>query len=114
MLGILDEDSALADLLAAGGTRTFTVNLLGEQHRQLADAFAVWRRRRVARSLLADGTTLSGARCCRTQRPGSAPGCQPRPITLVRGTVGYVEIADDPSPRNPCYLRGRHTTVTGR
>ncbi len=120
VLGILDEDSALADLLAAGGTRTFTVNLLGEQHRQLADAFAGvapapggpftvgrWNDSEWG-PVLSDATAWLGARLLAT--PDHAGWG-----LLVRGTVGYVEIADDPSPAEPlAYLRGRYTTVTGR
>lgn len=38
LLGLLDEDSDLAELI--GGSRTVAVSVLGSQHRALADAFA--------------------------------------------------------------------------
>ena len=40
VVGVLDEDSALGELLADGGDQTFVVNLLGWEQRGLADAFA--------------------------------------------------------------------------
>jgi flavin reductase (DIM6/NTAB) family NADH-FMN oxidoreductase RutF len=117
VLGILDEDSALADLLA-GGTRTFTVNLLGEQHRQLADAFAGvspapggpftlgrWESSAWG-PVLADATGWLGAQL-RAAPDHAGWGL------LVRGSVEHVEIAADPSDTVAlAYLRGRYTTMT--
>ena len=119
VLGILDEDSALADLLLAGRTTTFTVNLLGEQHRQLADAFAG-----VAPApggpftlgrwddtewgpVLVDAPAWLGARL------QSAPDHAGWGL-LIRGTVGQVEVADPSGMGALAYLRGRYATVAAR
>lgn len=117
VLGILDEDSALADLLLTGGTTTFTVNLLSEQHRQLADAFAgvapapggpftlgrwdtsAWG------PVLADSAAWLGARL------RGAPDHAGWGL-LVRGSVEHVEADSDAPPL--AYLRGRYTGVTTR
>lgn len=40
VIGVLDEDSALADLLTSTSAASLVVNLLGWSHRALADAFA--------------------------------------------------------------------------
>jgi flavin reductase (DIM6/NTAB) family NADH-FMN oxidoreductase RutF len=118
VLGVLDEDSALADLLLAGGTDTFTVNLLGEQHRQLADVFAGigpapggqftvggWGDSEWG-PVLADAPGWLGARLrAATDHVGWG--------LLVRGSVEHVELRDEPFGTNAlAYLRGRYATVT--
>jgi flavin reductase (DIM6/NTAB) family NADH-FMN oxidoreductase RutF len=118
VLGILDEDSALADLLLAGRTPAFTVNLLGEHHRQLADAFAgvspapggpftlghwdssAWG------PVLADAAAWLGARLHGTPPDHAGWGL------LVRGAVEYVEVPADPGSDTLAYLRGRYASVT--
>jgi flavin reductase (DIM6/NTAB) family NADH-FMN oxidoreductase RutF len=119
VLGILDEDSALADMLLAGRT-TFTVNLLGEAHRQLADAFAAvapapggpftlgrWEDSEWG-PVLADAPGWLGARL-RAAPDHAGWGL------LIRGSVDHVEIADDPSNTAALtYLRGRYATMTAR
>jgi flavin reductase (DIM6/NTAB) family NADH-FMN oxidoreductase RutF len=119
VVGIVDEDSALADLLLAGRATTFTVNLLGEQHRQLADAFAG-----VAPApggpftlgrwdgsewgpVLADAPAWLGARLRDTPEHAGWG-------LLIRGSVGPVEVADPPGAETLAYLRGRYTTVAAR
>ena len=116
VVGIVDEDSDLADLLEPG--TPFTVNLLGWSHRALADAFAgvapapggafrlaEWRDT-VWGPVLADASWL-GARL--TTAPDHAGWG-----LLVRAVIEHVEIADEPTPTESPMLmvaRGRYRAV---
>ena len=61
MIGLIDEESALADILAE--TTTVTVNLLGWDQRALADAFAGVGPAPGGPLRLLPGPTRNGARC---------------------------------------------------
>lgn len=120
VLGILDEDSALADLLLAGLTTTVTVNLLGDQHRQLADAFAGVAPAPGGPFTLGRwdesewGPVLTDAPAWLGARLRAAPDHAGWGL-LIRGSVDHVELVGDPSGAAALtYLRGRYTTVTAR
>ena len=66
---------------------------------------------------LGTGTTPTGARCWRTRRPGSAPGCRGRPThagwgLLVRAVIEHVEIGPDADDGLLAYLRGRYRAAS--
>ena len=120
VLGVLDEDSALAERLIAAvpaTDRSFTVNLLGWQHRGLADAFAGvgpapggpftlgrWRD--------ADwGPVLDDAPAWLGVRLQSVPEHAGWSL-LVRGSVEHVEIGSDPAEGMLAYVRGRYRAVS--
>jgi flavin reductase (DIM6/NTAB) family NADH-FMN oxidoreductase RutF len=118
--GVLDEDSALAERLTASGPATgrpLTVNLLGWQHRGLADAFAGvapapggpftvggWRD--------SDwGPVLDDAPGWLGVRLRSVPDHAGWSL-LVRGTVEHVELGSDPPEGMLAYVRGRYRAVS--
>ena len=120
VLGVLDEDSALAEQLTAAGPvsgRPLTVNLLGWHHRGLADAFAGvapapggpftlgrWRD--------SDwGPVLDDAPGWLGVRLRSVPDHAGWSL-LVRGTVDHVELGDDPAEGMLAYVRGRYRAVS--
>ena len=115
VLGLLDEDSALADRLlhavpAAG--IPLAVNLLGWPHRGLADAFAQLAPRPAGRSPSASGATAPGVRCWTTRRLDRRPGA-PSPdhagwALLVRATVEHVELGPEPADGMLGHVRGRY------
>lgn len=113
VLGLLDEDADLADLLADGGT--LTISLLGGVHRGLADAFAG-----VAPApggpfrlghwsdtdwgpVLADAPAWLGARL--SDHEGHAGW-----TLLLRAVIEHVEIVDG-ADEVLGYLRGRYLTL---
>lgn len=116
VLGLLDEDCDLADLLTGGGPdpSTVTVNLLGWPDRQLADAFAglapapggVFRLGSWSSSawgpVLAGGAGWIGARL------------RPEPVghagwgLLVRAVVEHVEVGPTPPGGLLVHARGRY------
>jgi flavin reductase (DIM6/NTAB) family NADH-FMN oxidoreductase RutF len=119
VIGVLDEDSALAERFAAsepGVGSSLTVNLLGWQHRGLADAFA-----RVAP---APGGPFTLGRWRDTDwgpvlddTPGwlgvrlwSVPDRAGWGL-LVRATVEHVELGTDPAEGMLAYVRGRYRAV---
>jgi flavin reductase (DIM6/NTAB) family NADH-FMN oxidoreductase RutF len=119
VLGVLDEDSALAERLLASeavADRSLTVNLLGWQHRGLADAFAG-----VAP---APGGLFTLGRWRDTEwgpvlddTPGWL-GVRLRSVPdhagwslLVRATVEHVELGTDPAEGMLAYVRGRYRAV---
>jgi flavin reductase (DIM6/NTAB) family NADH-FMN oxidoreductase RutF len=119
VLGVLDEDSALAERLTTAETvtgRTFTVNLLGWQHRGLADAFAGvapapggpftlgrWRDTRW-------GPVLDDAPGWLGVRLRSVPDRAGWSL-LVRASVDHVEIGSDPAEGMLTYVHGRYRAV---
>ena len=116
VVGIVDEDSDLADLLEPG--TPVTVNLLGWSHRALADAFAgvapapggafrlaEWRDTAWG-PVLADASAWLGARL--TTTPDHAGWG-----LLVRAVVEHVEIPDEPVPPMLMVARGRYPAVEG-
>jgi flavin reductase (DIM6/NTAB) family NADH-FMN oxidoreductase RutF len=120
VLGVLDEDSALAEHLLAsepGAGSSLTVNLLGWQHRGLADAFAGL--------APAPGGPFTLGRWHETEwgpvlddAPGWL-GVRLRSLPdragwslLVRGIVDHVEIGSDPGEGMLGYVRGRYRAVS--
>ena len=90
VVGLVDEESALADLLAE--TTTVTVNLLG------------WSQRTLAGPVLVNTLGWIGARL------------KPDPEhagwgLLLRGVVERVEIQANPADELLCYVRGRYRSV---
>lgn len=121
VLGLLDEDSSLADRLATdpGPVRgtTLTVNLLAWDHRGLADAFAglapapggpftlgAWQDTDWG-PVLADAPGWLGARLVAAPQPAGWS-------LLVRAMVEHVEVGPDPVAGMLAHLRGRYRAVT--
>jgi flavin reductase (DIM6/NTAB) family NADH-FMN oxidoreductase RutF len=119
VVGLLDEDSVLADRLTAADpvrAATLTVNLLGWTHRGLADAFAgvapapggpftlgSWQATAWG-PVLADAPGWLGARLVgEPQRAGWS--------LLVRAVVEHVELGAEPADGMLGYLRGRYRAV---
>ena len=115
VIGVIDEESALADLLTE--TATVTVNLLGWDQRNLADAFAgvapapggpfalaAWTDTEWGPVLL-DSLGWVGARL-RPELDHAGWGL------LLRAVVERVEIRPDPSGDLLCYVRGRYRSLT--
>ena len=119
VLGVVDEDSALAERLVASGpaSGTLTVNLLGWHHRGLADAFAAvapapggpftlgrWRDSDWG-PVLDDAPGWLGVRLQSVPDPAGWS-------LLVRGTVDHVELGPDPPEGMLAYVRGRYRAVS--
>jgi flavin reductase (DIM6/NTAB) family NADH-FMN oxidoreductase RutF len=120
VLGLLDEDSTLADRLTSADPEpgaALTVNLLGWAHRGLADAFAgtapapggpftlgVWEPTAWG-PVLADAPGWLGVRL--VGEPQSAGWS-----LLVRAVVEHVELGADPADGMLGYLRGRYRALT--
>jgi flavin reductase (DIM6/NTAB) family NADH-FMN oxidoreductase RutF len=116
VLGLLDEDSDLADLLTEGGE--VAVSLLGWPHRRLADAFAgaapapggAFRLGRWTETpwgpVLFDATAWLGARLLRA--PDKAGWS-----LLLRGEIEKVEIGAAPIDGLLGYVRGRYRAIAG-
>ena len=119
VLGLLDEDSALADRLRSAYPllgATLTVNLLGWAHRGLADAFAgtapapggpftlgSWQESEWG-PVLTDAPGWLGARLAiEPQQAGWS--------LLVRAVVEHVQIGPEPADGMLCYLRGRYRAL---
>ena len=116
-LGVLDEDSALAERLVSEQGGSLTVNLLGWQHRALADAFAAaapapggpftlgkWRDSDWG-PVLADAPGWLGVRL--HSDPDHAGWS-----LLVRAIVEHVELGEDPAEGMLGYVRGRYRAVS--
>lgn len=116
VIGVLDEDSDLADVLAAAPDAPFVLNLLGWSHRGLADVFAglapapggAFRVGRWTGSdwgpVLTDAPAWLGARIL---GPLDHAGWG----LLVRAVVEHVEIGPDPDAGMLAYVRGRYRAV---
>jgi flavin reductase (DIM6/NTAB) family NADH-FMN oxidoreductase RutF len=115
VIGLMDEESALADILDQ--TTTVTVNLLGWDQRTLADAFAgVTPAPGGAFSLAAWDHTEWGP--VLTNSLGWI-GARLRPDPdhagwglLLRAVVEHVEIQPNPADELLCYVRGRYRSLT--
>jgi flavin reductase (DIM6/NTAB) family NADH-FMN oxidoreductase RutF len=113
-IGLIDEESPLADVLA--DTATLTINLLGWKQRALADAFAgvapapggpfshaVWQN--------SDwGPVLEGSLGWIGARLEPDPDHAGWGL-LLRAVVERVEIQSDPSDDVLCYVRGRYRSL---
>jgi flavin reductase (DIM6/NTAB) family NADH-FMN oxidoreductase RutF len=120
VLGLLDEDSALADRLtsrSAGPDARLTVNLLGWAHRGLADAFAgtapapggpftlgSWQPSDWG-PVLADAPGWLGARLAGEPQPAGWS-------LLVRAVVEHIELGPEPTDGMLGYLRGRYRALS--
>ncbi|HET9779160.1 MAG TPA: flavin reductase family protein [Propionibacteriaceae bacterium] len=115
VIGLIDEESALADILAE--TRTVTVNLLGWDQRGLADAFAGvapapggpfaqagWTDTEWG-PVLVESLGWIGARL------GSDPDHAGWGL-LLRAVVEWVEIQAPPTDDLLCYVHGRYRSLT--
>ncbi len=123
VLGLLDEESDLADQLV--GTGRFAVSLLAGSHRQLADVFAgqapapggvftVGRWRQTAWGpVLEDAVGWLGATVTTAERDGPDPAGPEHAgwALLVRGTVEHVELAEPDARGVLCSLRGRYLAL---
>jgi flavin reductase (DIM6/NTAB) family NADH-FMN oxidoreductase RutF len=114
-MGLVDEESALADILAE--TTTVTVNLLGWGQRALADAFAGvapapggpfaiagWADTEWG-PVLVESLGWIGARL-RSDPDHAGWGL------LIRAVVERVEIQTPPTDDLLCYARGRYRSLT--
>ena len=114
VVGVLDEDSALGELLADGGDQTFVVNLLPWEQRNLADAFAglapapggVFRLGTWTDS--AWGPVLGGSAGWLGARLRPAPLEHAGWGLLVRATVEHVEVAEPSADGVLLHLQGRY------
>ena len=117
VIGILDEEAELADLLAA--TTTLTVNLLSWPHRGLADAFAGVGPAPGGAFKLADwhdsdwGPVLDDGPGWLGARVAAEPAHAGWGL-LIRATIEHVEIGPDPADGLLGYVRGRYQSVASR
>ena len=109
VIGLIDEESPLSDLLAE--TPTVTVNLLGWNQRALADAFAGVMPAPGGPFALPLGERPIGARYSRPRSAGLERACEPDPDHAGWGLLlrAVVERARDPigPRRRPAVLRTR-------
>ena len=116
VVGLVDEDSDLATAISAGST--FTVSLLGWQHRGLADAFAglapapgglfrlgVWAETAWG-PVLTDSQGWLGARLLTTV--GEHAGW---PL-LIRAEIEHAELGGDGDERLLAHVRGRYVALS--
>ena len=119
VLGLLDEDSALADRLTSadpGSEATLTVNLLGWADRGLADAFAgiapapggpftlgSWQPSPWG-PILSEAPGWLGARVAAEPQPAGWS-------LMVRAVVEHVEIGPEPADGMLAHLRGRYRAM---
>ena len=114
VLGLLDEDSGLADLLADGGP--VAISLLGGDHRGLADAFAEVTPapggpfRLGSWTETAWGPVLDGAPGWLGARLPSGAADHAGWALLVRAVIEHVEVADGDTDVLG-YLRGRYRAL---
>jgi flavin reductase (DIM6/NTAB) family NADH-FMN oxidoreductase RutF len=114
VVGVLDEDSALGELLADGGEETFVVNLLAWEQRGLADAFA-------GLAPAPGGVFRLGTWSDTDWGPALAGSAgwlgarlRPEPLEhagwglLVRARVEHVELPDVPADGVLVHLQGRY------
>ncbi len=116
-VGVLDEDSALGERLMSDAGGALTVNLLGWQHRALADAFAGvapapggpftlgrWRDSEW-------GPVLDDAPGWLGVLVRSVPDRSGWSL-LVRAIVDHIELGEDPADGMLGYVRGRYRSVS--
>lgn len=117
VVGVLDEDSALADLLTGAGEATVVVNLLDFSHRGLADAFAEvapapggpFRLGRWTPSPW--GPVLDGSPGWLGARLTGDPDHAGWGL-LVRAAVEHIEIGPEPDAGLLAHVRGRYRPVS--
>ena len=115
VIGVIDEESALADLLAE--TATVTVNLLGWDQRNLADAFAGVAPAPGGPFALAAWTDTEWGPVLLNSLGWVGARLRPDPDhagwgLLLRAVVERVEIQPDPTEDLLCYARGRYRSLT--
>lgn len=115
VIGLVDEESALADLLAE--TATVTVNLLGWEQRNLADAFAGVGPAPGGPFALAAWTDTEWGPVLLNSLGWIGARLRPDPDhagwgLLLRAVVERVEIQADPTEDLLCYLHGRYRSLT--
>jgi flavin reductase (DIM6/NTAB) family NADH-FMN oxidoreductase RutF len=115
VIGVIDEESALAELLAE--TATVTVNLLGWDQRNLADAFAGVAPAPGGAFALAAWTETEWGPVLLNSLGWVGARLRPDPDhagwgLLLRAVVERVEIQPDPTEDLLCYARGRYRSLT--
>jgi flavin reductase (DIM6/NTAB) family NADH-FMN oxidoreductase RutF len=115
VMGLIDEESPLADLLAE--TPTVTVNLLGWNQRALADAFAGVMPAPGGPFALAAWRETDWGPVLETSLGWIGARLKPDPDhagwgLLLRAVVEHVEIQSDPGDDLLCYVRGRYRSIT--
>jgi flavin reductase (DIM6/NTAB) family NADH-FMN oxidoreductase RutF len=115
VIGLLDEESALADLLPE--TTTLTVNLLGWDQRALADAFGGITPAPGGPFTLAAWTDTEWGPVLVNSLGWIGARLRPDPDhagwgLLLRGEVERVEIQVNPADDLLCYARGRYRSLT--
>jgi flavin reductase (DIM6/NTAB) family NADH-FMN oxidoreductase RutF len=115
VIGVIDEESALADLLAE--TATVTVNLLGWDQRNLADAFAGVAPAPGGPFALAAWTDTEWGPVLLNSLGWVGARLRPDPDhagwgLLLRAVVERVEIQPGPTEDLLCYARGRYRSLT--
>jgi flavin reductase (DIM6/NTAB) family NADH-FMN oxidoreductase RutF len=114
VIGLLDEESSLADLLAEA--QTLTVNLLGWQQRALADAFAGAAPAPGGPFALGSWQDSDWGPVLETSLGWIGARLKPEPDhagwgLLLRAVVERVEIQPDSADDLLCYVRGRYRSV---
>jgi flavin reductase (DIM6/NTAB) family NADH-FMN oxidoreductase RutF len=115
VIGLVDEESALADLLPE--TTTLTVNLLGWDQRGLADAFGGITPAPGGPFALAAWTDTEWGPVLVNSLGWVGARLRPDPDhagwdLLLRGAVERVEIQANPADDLLCYVRGRYRSLT--
>jgi len=114
LLGLIDPDCDLADLLEVSGT--VAVSLLGWEHRALADVFAGLAPapggpfRTATWADTAWGPVLAGAPGWVGARVDAAPAAAGW-SRLVRARIEHLEVPPDPPGSALAYLRGRYRAL---
>jgi flavin reductase (DIM6/NTAB) family NADH-FMN oxidoreductase RutF len=114
VIGLLDEESPLADLLA--GTQTLTVNLLGWEQRTLADAFAGVAPAPGGPFTLSTWQDTEWGPVLETSLGWIGARLKPQPDhagwgLLLRAVVERVEIPFQLADDLLCYVRGRYRSL---
>ena len=114
VIGLVDEESPLADVLAH--TATLTVNLLGWRHRKLADAFAGVAPAPGGPFTLAAWRDTDWGPVLESSLGWIGARLKPDPDhagwgLLLRAVVERVEIPSDPAEELMCYARGRYRSL---
>jgi len=114
VMGLVDEESALADILPQ--TTTVTVNLLGWGQRALADAFAGVAPAPGGPFALADWKDTEWGPVLMNSLGWIGARLRPEPdragwALLLRALVERVEIQADPAEELLCYVRGRYRSL---
>jgi flavin reductase (DIM6/NTAB) family NADH-FMN oxidoreductase RutF len=114
VIGLIDEESPLADVLA--GTPTLTISLLGWGQRALADAFAGVAPAPGGPFTLSAWQDTDWGPVLETSLGWIGARLKPEPDhagwgLLLRAVVERVEISPDPADELLCYVRGRYRSL---